>query len=90
MQLVSFTCSLVSLRKCVFAIWYCPNRRHVVPVSRCTTAECSETDLPVLQGMKCTYPVDRKQDAVELTEHDLVRLNDREMVNDSVVDFYVK
>ncbi|KAL3160557.1 hypothetical protein ABBQ32_010855 [Trebouxia sp. C0010 RCD-2024] len=41
-------------------------------------------------GMKCTYPVDRKQDAVELTEHDLVRLNDREMVNDSVVDFYVK
>lgn len=87
MQLVHFTCPVC---KCVFASWYCRNRRHVMLAPHCTTVECSEADLPVFQGMQCSYPVDTKLDVVELKEHDLGHLDDAGMLNDSVIDFYAK
>ena len=43
-----------------------------------------------VQDMRCVYPLGRKLDVVELTEHDLSRLDDNEFLNDSVIDFYAK
>ena len=42
-----------------------------------------------MQGLSCKFP-DRKFGVVELSEHDLARLNDEEFANDSVIDFYIK
>ena len=44
----------------------------------------------MMQDMRCVYPPGRKLDVVELTEHDLSRLDDNEFLNDSVIDFYAK
>lgn len=44
----------------------------------------------MVQGMRCVYPLGRKMDVVELTEHDLSRLDDNEFLNDTVIDFYAK
>ena len=46
--------------------------------------------MSVVQGMRCVYPLGRKMDVVELTEHDLSRLDDNEFLNDTVIDFYAK
>ena len=44
----------------------------------------------LLQDMRCVYPEGRKLDVVELTEHDLSRLDKEEFLNDTVIDFYAK
>lgn len=44
----------------------------------------------VVQEMRCVYPSGRKLDVVELTEHDVSRLDDNEFLNDTVIDFYAK
>ena len=44
----------------------------------------------VVQDMRCVYPVGRKLDVVEMTEHDLARLDDGEFLNDTVIDFFAK
>ena len=50
---------------------------------------CAHTDVR-LQDMRCVYPLGRKLDVVELTEHDLSRLDNDEFLNDTVIDFYAK
>lgn len=44
----------------------------------------------LVQDMRCVYPLGRKLDVVELTEHDLSRLDKDEFLNDTVIDFYAK
>ena len=43
-----------------------------------------------MQDLRCVYPLGRKLDVVELTEHDLSRLDDAEFLNDTVIDFFAK
>lgn len=43
-----------------------------------------------LQGLYCVYPPNQKFDVVEVTEHDLARLDDEEFLNDTVIDFFIK
>lgn len=43
-----------------------------------------------MQDLYCTYPPDQKFDVVEVTEHDLARLDDAEFLNDTVIDFFIK
>ena len=44
----------------------------------------------MLQDVRCVFPPHRKADAIEMTEHDLAKLDDREMLNDTVIDFMIK
>ena len=41
-------------------------------------------------GVLCIFRPDRKADAIAMTKHDLAQLDDREMLNDTVIDFMIK
>lgn len=43
-----------------------------------------------LQDFRCVFPPCKKFDVVEVTEHDLARLDDGEFLNDTVIDFFIK
>ncbi|KAL3148578.1 hypothetical protein ABBQ38_014010 [Trebouxia sp. C0009 RCD-2024] len=55
-----------------------------------TRSTRTQSTAQVFKGMRCVYPLGRKMDVVELTEHDLSRLDDNEFLNDTVIDFYAK
>lgn len=59
-------------------------------VARCMSCKLALRLVSLVQGMRCVYPLGRKMDVVELTEHDLSRLDDNEFLNDTVIDFYAK
>ena len=40
--------------------------------------------------MRCVYPLGRKLDVVEVTEHDLARLDAGQSLNDTIIDFFAK
>lgn len=43
-----------------------------------------------LAGLKCCYPPDGGKHSVEVTAEDLARLEPREFLNDTCIDFYIK